>query len=146
STNNYHNIFKCFKFLFIFLCIVFSSLQTYTTLGEYFSYDYIVHVSSDVQPVFPPIMIILGTPYFKVENLLNQSNHEIRESITRKYFIDSIQINCNLFLSQNNNQSEIIPCHEYYHTEEFYQLISDNQFIKRFLLLQRLEKQKNSEK
>ena len=118
SKNNYHKILKCFKFVFLFLCIAFSSLQTYNTLGEYFSYEYIVRVSSDVQLVFPSIKIIQGIPYFNIENLLNQSNHEMRESITRKYFSDSIKINCNLFLSQNNNQSEIIPCDQYYHQEK----------------------------
>src|ERR1700735_2886577 len=68
----YKRMLKYIHLLFLVLCLSLSSLLTYNTFLQYFNYEYIVRVSSDVQLIFPSITIEqqIGFPSLTSKNLI----------------------------------------------------------------------------
>ena len=65
----YKRMLKYIHLLFLALCLSLSSLLTYNTFLQYFNYEYIVRVSSDVQLIFPSIKIQhITIPSLKFKN------------------------------------------------------------------------------
>jgi hypothetical protein len=104
SLRNKSNFSKAILFfsysLFIVICLAFASLQTINTLKQFFSYEYMVRVSSHFQFEFPSLEFILTTQRIisKVEPL-SMSEIEIyeqRKSLIDNYFNTTFLIDCQI--------------------------------------------------
>src|SRR5437879_13192431 len=99
---------KYIHLLFLVLCLSLSSLLTYITFLQYFNYEYIVRVSSDVQIIFPSIMIThyMAIPSLTFKNLFKVTDLEERKRKIEEYFSVSFSVSCEL---KQNNQT-IMSC------------------------------------
>src|SRR5581483_8447665 len=98
----YKRMLKYIHLLFLALCLSLSSLLTYKTFLQYFNFEYIVRVSSDVQLIFPTIMIEHRTfPLLTFKNLFKVTNLEERKRKIKEYFSTSFSGSCQL--KQNNH-------------------------------------------
>jgi len=114
----YKRILKYIHLLFLALCLSLSLLLTYNTFLQYFNYEYIVHVSSDVQLIFPSIMIEHRTfPLLTFENLFKVTNLEERKRKIEEYFSVSFSVSCQL---KQNNQTIISSDHYFSQHNEYY--------------------------
>ena len=108
----YKRMLKYIHLLFLALCLSLSSLLIYNTFLQYFNYEYIVRVSSDVQLIFPSIKIehSMGISSLTFKNLFKVTNLEERKRTIEEYFSTSFSVSCQL---KQNNQT-IISCDQYY--------------------------------
>ena len=114
--------FKYIPMLYLLICIIFSSLQTYNTFEQYFNYEYIVRVSSDVHLQFPSFKLTEGSSIElqKLHNEFNATNQEGRKLFIEEYFSRIFRMDCQLILSKNQR----ISCDQYYHSDVYYKWIA----------------------
>ena len=142
SSDSEHYTNKYIPMLYIVICIIISSLQTYDTFSQFFNYEYIIRLSSDIKLQFPSIQLFQRTN-IDLHNLykdLNATNQEGRKILIEDIFRRIIRIDCQIL---QNKQS--IPCDQYYHYDEYYNLDGDhlNGNINRFTLMQSIARRIN---
>src|SRR5581483_6649767 len=89
----YKRMLKYIHLLFLALCLSLSSILTYKAFLQYFNYEYIVRVSSDVKLIFPSIKIEhTATPLLTFKNLFKVTNLEERKRVIEEYLSVSFSV------------------------------------------------------
>ena len=128
----YKRMFKYIHLLFLALCLSLSSMLIYNTFLQYFNYEYIVRVSSDVQLIFPSIKIEHSMEFQSLtfKNFIKVTNLEERKRTIEEYFSVSFSVSCQL---KQNNQT-IMSCDQYYSQHNEYYNLNDRVFTKLIIM------------
>ncbi len=123
KTKAFSPLIKPFKIFLLLLCFLTLLYQTYKSIEQYLSYEYIIRMSNDNHLIFPEFQVNLLTSETNFENMNNLSFREKKYEIEKRFNIFS-QIECYLTIENDFNVHGKINCSDYYDEIEYYEFVS----------------------